>query len=53
MTESLKLTTLEMGLLLWSEFQFGVALYPANPEFLANVYEEAVYQVRRINHHRE
>lgn len=41
----------EKGLLLWSEFAFSDALYPVNQEFLDNVYEEAVYQVRRINHH--
>ncbi|KAF1991404.1 glycoside hydrolase family 2 protein [Aulographum hederae CBS 113979] len=41
----------EMGLLLWSEFEFGDALYPANREFLDNVREEAVYNVRRVNHH--
>jgi len=41
----------EKGLLLWSEFEFGCALYPANPAFLANVRQEAEYQVRRINHH--
>lgn len=41
----------EMGLLLWSEFEFGCALYPADPEFLENVRQEAEYQVRRVNHH--
>lgn len=41
----------EKGLLLWSEFEFGCALYPVFPEFLANVRAEAEYQVRRINHH--
>lgn len=41
----------EMGLLLWSEFQFSDCLYPTTPQFLDNVYEEAVYQVRRVNHH--
>ena len=40
----------EMGLLLWSEFQFGDALYPVAPSFLDNVRQEAHYQVRRINH---
>ncbi|TKA32880.1 hypothetical protein B0A50_01106 [Salinomyces thailandicus] len=39
------------GILLWSEFEFGDALYPVNPEFLANVDSEARYQVRRVNHH--
>ena len=43
----------EMGILLWSEFQFGDALYPVDKEFLQNVKEEAHYQVRRINHHRK
>ena len=41
----------ELGILLWSEFEFGDALYPVNQDFLDNVYEEAVYQVRRINYH--
>lgn len=41
----------EMGILLWSEFEFGDALYPVDPAFLENVRQEAVYQVRRINHH--
>ena len=42
-----------MGILLWSEFEFGDALYPVDKEFLDNVREEAVYQVRRVNHHRK
>ncbi|KAI0014523.1 glycoside hydrolase family 2 protein [Xylariomycetidae sp. FL0641] len=41
----------EKGILLWSEFEFGDALYPVKPEFLDNVREEANYQVRRVNHH--
>lgn len=41
----------EMGILLWSEFEYGDALYPVNPKFLDNARQEAVYQVRRINHH--
>ena len=40
-----------MGVLLWSEFEFGDALYPVDAEFLANVKEAADYQVRRVNHH--
>lgn len=40
-----------MGILLWSEFEFGDALYPIDNEFLNNVKEEANYQVRRVNHH--
>jgi beta-mannosidase len=49
----MSLTCSEMGILLWSEFEFGDAAYPANPEFVENVREEAHYQVRRINHHRK
>ena len=41
----------ELGILLWSEFELGDCLYPVAPEFLANVREEAVYNVRRLNHH--
>jgi beta-mannosidase len=41
----------EMGILLWSEFEFGDALYPVDPAFLENTRQEAVYQVRRVNHH--
>jgi len=41
----------EMGILMWSEFEFGDALYPVDAEFLENVREEANYQVRRVNHH--
>jgi beta-mannosidase len=43
----------ERGILLWSEFEFGDALYPIDKEFLENVREEAVYNVRRVNHHRK
>ncbi|KAF2637032.1 putative beta-mannosidase [Massarina eburnea CBS 473.64] len=41
----------EMGILLWSEFEFGCALYPADEAFLENVAQEVEYQVRRVNHH--
>ena len=43
----------EMGILLWSEFEFGDDLYPVDPDFLDNVREEVEYQVRRVNYHRE
>ena len=42
-----------LGILLWSEFEFGDALYPVDDEFLANVREEIDYQTRRVNHHRK
>jgi len=41
----------EKGILLWSEFEFGDALYPVDSEFLDNVRQEAEYNVRRVNHH--
>jgi beta-mannosidase len=43
----------ERGILLWSEFEFGDALYPVDEGFLENVREEAEYNVRRVNHHRK
>lgn len=39
------------GVLLWSEFEFGDALYPVDQEFIGNVVAEATYNVRRVNHH--
>ncbi|KAL6721982.1 hypothetical protein ACLMJK_001087 [Lecanora helva] len=39
------------GVLMWSEFEFGDALYPVDQEFIGNVVAEATYNVRRVNHH--
>ncbi|OAA38787.1 beta-mannosidase mndA [Cordyceps fumosorosea ARSEF 2679] len=41
----------ERGILLWSEFQFGDALYPDDDDFIDNVRQEATENVRRVNHH--
>lgn len=41
----------ERGILLWSEFQFSDALYPDDADFIENVRQEAVDNVRRVNHH--
>ncbi|EGX93267.1 beta-mannosidase mndA [Cordyceps militaris CM01] len=41
----------ERGILLWSEFQFGDALYPDDEQFIDNVRREATENVRRVNHH--
>ncbi|KAI2794568.1 Beta-mannosidase A [Penicillium oxalicum] len=41
----------EKGVFLWSEFEFGDALYPTNQDFLENVVAEVTYNVRRVNHH--
>ncbi|KAL4929078.1 beta-mannosidase mndA [Aspergillus undulatus] len=41
----------ERGILLWSEFQFSDAMYPVDDDFLDNIAEEVVYNVRRVNYH--
>ena len=41
----------EMGILLWSEFEFTDAEYPASPDWEAVYEREAYYNVRRVNHH--
>jgi len=41
----------ELGILIWEDFIFACALYPATPEFLGNVVEEVKTQVKRLQHH--
>lgn len=41
----------EMGLLLWSEFQFSDQPYPVNEHYFEQYEAEAYYNVRRVNHH--
>ncbi|KXA91345.1 glycoside hydrolase family 2 [candidate division MSBL1 archaeon SCGC-AAA259D18] len=41
----------ENGILVWQDFMFSCALYPANEEFLENVGKEVKYQVRRLSDH--
>ncbi|KAF2025576.1 glycoside hydrolase [Setomelanomma holmii] len=41
----------EMGILIWQDFMFACANYPAYPEYLKSVEEEARQNVRRLRHH--
>ena len=41
----------EMGILLWQEFMFAGSMYPATPEFLENVRQEAIDNVTRLRNH--
>ncbi|KND02096.1 uncharacterized protein SPPG_02596 [Spizellomyces punctatus DAOM BR117] len=41
----------ELGLLMWSELQFSVSLYPTDKAFVENVIPEVEYNVRRLNRH--
>lgn len=41
----------EEGILLWSEFEFSVTLYPDDQAFKDNVREEVIYNARRLSHH--
>ncbi|MBE2194567.1 MAG: glycoside hydrolase family 2 protein [Anaerolinea sp.] len=41
----------ELGLLVWQDFMFACGMYPAHPEFLANVKAEAEANLRRLRHH--
>jgi len=38
----------EKGLLVWQDFMFACALYPATSEFLDSVNQEGIYQVERL-----
>ncbi|MCK6488766.1 MAG: glycoside hydrolase family 2 protein [Planctomycetes bacterium] len=39
------------GLLVWQDFMFSCAMYPATPDFLDLVRREAEHQVKRLRHH--
>ena len=41
----------EKGLLVWQDFMFACALYPATPDFLASVAAEAACQLQRLRNH--
>jgi beta-mannosidase len=41
----------ELGILVWQDFMFACALYPADEAFLKSVRLEAADQVKRLRHH--
>lgn len=41
----------EKGILVWQDFMFADAMYPATPAFLENITEEAKQNVKRISGH--
>ncbi|KAK3303117.1 glycoside hydrolase family 2 protein [Chaetomium strumarium] len=41
----------ELGILVWQDFMFACASYPAYPDFLSSVAAEARQNIRRIRHH--
>ncbi len=41
----------ELGILVWQDFMFACSMYPGDREFLENVRQEAVDNVKRLRHH--
>ncbi|XP_023230069.1 beta-mannosidase-like isoform X1 [Centruroides sculpturatus] len=41
----------ELGILIWQDLMFAVALYPVNKEFLDSVSIEVKQQIQRLQHH--
>lgn len=41
----------EYGILIWQDFMFACSLYPADEDFLKNVKDEVVYNVKRLRNH--
>ena len=40
-----------LGILVWQDFMFACAMYPSDSLFLSNVKQEAIENVKRLNHH--
>ncbi len=41
----------EMGILVWQDFMFACSMYPGDREFLENVRQEAIDNVKRLRNH--
>lgn len=40
----------ELGILIWQDLMFSVAMYPTDQPFLDTVIQEVTYQIRRLQH---
>lgn len=41
----------EKGILVWQDFMFACAMYPGDKDFLENVKQEAIGNIKRLRHH--
>lgn len=41
----------ELGIMVWQDFMFANAMYPADSLFRGNILKEVLYQVRRLRNH--
>lgn len=41
----------EYGIMVWQDFMFSCSMYPGFPQFLENVKEEAIQNVKRLRNH--
>jgi beta-mannosidase len=41
----------ELGILVWQDFMFACSMYPSDDDFIENVRQEAVENVRRLRNH--
>lgn len=41
----------EKGILVWQDLMFACSLYPADNNFITNVYQEVLYQTKRLRDH--
>ena len=41
----------EKGILIWQDFMFACAMYPGDPDFMNNVKQEAIDNIKRLRNH--
>jgi beta-mannosidase len=41
----------ENGILIWQDFMFACTMYPSDDDFLKNVEDEAIYNIKRLRNH--